>query len=147
MLKQNSWACGRRWKPQVMLVRAVRVYKCAQGPGTPTTLFSPAKPVISSHKAVRLFRHDFPFITPCWLIPVTFLSFIRLEMASRRICTITFAGIKVRLSSLKIGVTFAFFQISRTSPDHHELSKIIESGIVVISASSLSFCGCIPSCP
>lgn len=95
----------------------------------------------------RLSRRDFSFITLCWLIPVIFMSFIGLEVVSKRVCTITFPGIKVMLSSLKRGVIFAFLQNSRTSLGRHELLKALKSGLVMILAGSLSSCGCIPLCP
>lgn len=44
-------------------------------------------------------RHDFPFVKPCWLIQITFLS-ICLQMAPMRICSLTFPGIEMRLASL-----------------------------------------------
>ena len=41
----------------------------------------------------------------------------------------------------------AFFQSSGNSPNHHGLSKIVESGLTMTPASSLSTHGCIPSGP
>lgn len=69
-------------------------------------------------------------------------------------CSITFPGIKVSLTGLyflwssfllflKIGVTFAFVQSLGTSPNNK--AKIIESGLTITSASSLSTCGFISS--
>jgi len=66
-------------------------------------------------------------------------------MVSRISCSITFPGIKVRLTNpqfpgisflpfLKVDVTFTFLRFSGTSPDHHDLSKIIESGLTMTSA-------------
>lgn len=34
------------------------------------------KLVVSLQKAVRLVKHDFPFINPRWLLPMTFLSYV-----------------------------------------------------------------------
>lgn len=47
-----------------------------------------------------MIRHNFPFIDLCWLLTVIFLSSICLEMVPRISCSITFLGIKVRLTSL-----------------------------------------------
>lgn len=43
---------------------------------------------------------DFPFINPCWLLLTIFLSCPCLEMTARRICSITYPGIEVRLTGL-----------------------------------------------
>ena len=51
------------------------------------------------------------------------------------------------LPFLKIGVSFTFFQSSETSPSRIDLSKIINSGLAVTSASPLSICRCILSGP
>lgn len=70
-------------------------------------------------------------------------------MASRMGHSITFPGTEVMLTGqeflgssffffLKTRVTFAFLQSSATSPDHHDLSKMIMSGVTSVSASSLS---------
>lgn len=45
------------------------------------------QPVITSLKAIKLVRHDLPFINPGWLFVITFLSFTWPELASRRICS------------------------------------------------------------
>ena len=76
-------------------------------------------------------------------------------MASRISCSITFPGMEVRLTGLlfpgssllpflKTGVTLAFLQFSGTSPVLQDLSKMMESGSAMTSASSLSTRGCIP---
>lgn len=49
--------------------------------------------VFSSQKATRLVKHDFPFINPCWLLLITFLTLMCLKTASRRTCSITFPWI------------------------------------------------------
>lgn len=41
---------------------------------------------------------DMPLVKPRWLFPVTF-SFMRLEMASSRICCVVFPGAEIRLAS------------------------------------------------
>jgi len=51
------------------------------------------------------------------------------------------------LALSEIGVTFAFFQSSGISPSCHNSAKIIESGLTVTFASSLSTHRCIPSVP
>jgi len=48
------------------------------------------------------------------------------------------------LPFLRIGVIMAFFQSSGTCPILHNLSKMIESGSAITSASFLSAHGCIP---
>lgn len=58
----------------------------------------------------------------------------------------TFSGMEVRLTNLpfpksfltyfKIGVTFAFFQSFGTSHNHHDLSKVIVSGLTMTSTLS-----------
>lgn len=58
------------------------------------------KPVISSQNVVRLVKHDFPWVDPCGILQITFLSFMCLLTASRIICSITFSGIRVRLTGL-----------------------------------------------
>jgi len=50
--------------------------------------------------AVRLVKHDFPLVKPCWLPLMTLLSLICLEKAPRTSCSITFPGREVRLTSL-----------------------------------------------
>lgn len=45
--------------------------------------------------------HDFPFINPIWLLPVTFLSFVCLQMVTRIICYIPFLRNEVRLICLQ----------------------------------------------
>jgi len=51
------------------------------------------------------------------------------------------------LAFLKIGVTLAFLQSSGTSPVLQDLSKMMENGSAMTSASSLSTRGCIPLGP
>ena len=43
---------------------------------------------------------QFAFVNPYWLFPITFLSLMYLDMASRKICYITFSGTVVRLTDL-----------------------------------------------
>lgn len=68
--------------------------------------------------------------------------------------TISFPGMKVKLTDLqfpesllfsKTGEAFAFLQFSGASLSHYDLSKIIEIGLSMTSASSLSTAGCIQS--
>lgn len=56
---------------------------------------------VSSQKAVRLARHNLPLSNPCSLLPTPFSSFTRLETVSKTICSITFPGAAVRLTSLQ----------------------------------------------
>lgn len=68
-----------------------------------------------------------------------------MEVVSRIGSSITFSGIELMLTGLlfpgsfilKIGVAFAFFQLSGTSPGHHSLPKLIKSGLAVMLASAL----------
>lgn len=53
--------------------------------------------LVSSQKATWLIF--WYFFLPSWLFPITFWSFICLEMGSSRICFITFLGTDVRLTS------------------------------------------------
>lgn len=46
------------------------------------------------------------------------------------------------LPFLKTEVEFAAFQSTGSPPGHHELSKIIQNGLTITSANSLSTCGC-----
>lgn len=69
--------------------------------------------------------HDFPFVNPFWLPPITFLSFLCLATVSRTISS-TFQGIRVRLKSLwfpesfslclKIGTSLAFLSPQEPLP-------------------------------
>lgn len=45
------------------------------------------KPVISSQKVVRLVKHGFPLVNPCWLLLITFFSSTCLEMTTRMTCS------------------------------------------------------------
>ena len=83
---------------------------------------------------------------------MTFFSSNCLERVSRRSYSITFAGTKVRLTGLhftrssfllflKTGVAKAILQSSGISPVYQDFSRIIQSGLAIISTSSLSTCG------
>lgn len=57
-------------------------------------------------------------------------------------------GLEVlRSSLLTVGLSFSFFQSIETSPNHCDMSKTLESGLTVTSASSLSTLGCTLSVP
>lgn len=59
---------------------------------TPPALPSATEPVsLSQMGGVRLVRHDLPLEYPFWLVSVTFLSFLLLEMVPR-ICSVAFLG-------------------------------------------------------
>lgn len=82
----------------------------------------PSKLVISSYVATGLVKHDLSFINSCWLLTITFLSFMYLEIVSWNCCFNTFPGIKGRLGSSPdssfclLGQqmeVIAFFQFSR----------------------------------
>lgn len=95
--------------------------------------------VISSHKAIRLARCHLPLTKSYWLFPVTILSFIYLEMAFRKICSITFpilASLYFRGSSqdnswLSWWWTqhLSVFHSSGISPDCHYLSKMKKASL------------------
>jgi len=48
-------------------------------------------------RAVRLMRHDFPFLNRCWLLSVAFLPVMCLEMELNPLKAITLPRTKVRL--------------------------------------------------
>lgn len=95
--------------------------------------------------------NQFALVNPHWLLTISFLSFLGLGMASRRICSTTFPGTKVKqtglffhgsffLPSLKIGVIFNHLHPSATSPDHSNLSEMIRIGhAMTLAGSSSSF--------
>jgi len=100
-----------------------------------------------------LVRHHFPFLNPYWLLLIIFFSLMCLGTFSRICCSIAFPETKMKLFSLyflrfsflpfkKTGVAFAFLQSWGTSPCCHEW---IKSDLAVLSASSLSSHGYIPS--
>jgi len=95
---------------------------------------------------------------PCWLSQITSLSSICLSIASRRISSTIFPGTEVRLTGqwfpgscflpiLKMGTIFPFFQSPGASPDCHDRSNIMESGLATTSANSLRTLGCILAAP
>lgn len=95
--------------------RALLVLRCI----TSTDLPLSTDAVVSSLKVNRLVRCGLPFVNPCWLFPIIFLSFIYFESDSDRMCPMTL-GLKwcalvyssLNLSSclfLKMSVTLAFF--------------------------------------
>lgn len=67
-------------------------------------------------KAVKLARHNLPFVNLCWMLLVTFLTFVCLEMASRWICCITFPVVSWILLLVDIFCLF-LFKPSEISPD------------------------------
>lgn len=99
---------------------------------------------------------DFPFVTSRRLLPMTFFFTKCLKTVSRIFFSIIFPRIKVKhlnlqflrshlLPFLKSVVTFAFFQSSGTSSNHHDLPKMIMKSGLAVTASSLNTCRCIPS--
>lgn len=60
--------------------------------------------VISSEKAMRSIRHNSSLANPCWLLQITFLSFVCWERTSKSIYFITSPGTEVML----IGLNFNF---------------------------------------
>lgn len=114
----------------------------------------------ASHLVVEGYQvdqHDFPFINPCVLLSDILLSLMRLEMVSRRICSITFPQIKVMLTAcmyfprysflpfLKIEMEFSFFQSSGITSWSPQPFK--DDNEWPHNANSLSIQGCILSGP
>ena len=92
----------------------------------------------------------------CWLSQITSSSYMSLNVASRSICSVIFPGTDVKLTGLvfpgsfyfpflKIRVTFTFFLPPGTSPDSHNFSNTMESGLLATSVSSFSTLVCISS--
>lgn len=117
-------------------------------PATSTTLLksrqtysaSPVKPIISTQKVTGLGRHAFPFINPCRLFTITFPCS---EMVSRE-----FNSTALRLASLQLlylllallgarQVCHLFPSSHQESPNSHTPSKVTESSIIRLLASSL----------
>jgi len=65
---------------------------------TTSALLLSTQAVVSLYKVIRLVRHNQPLVNPCWLLPVTFTSFMCLEIASRRMCCPVFSRINLRLT-------------------------------------------------
>ena len=102
-------------------------------------------------------EHDFHLVNPCRPFLITFSSTC-LKMTSRINSSITFPGMEMWLIGLqfpgsffltifKTGVTLSSLQLSGTFPVLHDPSKMIESGLVMTSASTFSTQGCITSGP
>jgi len=106
-------------------------------------------PVMTSQRATRLVKHDFPLVNPCWLLLTIFLLGDDIQnklfyQLPRHGCEADWPVVFQLLllaSFLKSGVTVVFFQSLGTYPVLHGLSKMIESS----SVSSLSTCAWIPS--
>lgn len=88
-----------------------------------------------------------------WCIECTCLN-----ISSRRIYSMIFPGIEVRLTGLyfpgsfflpflKMGVMFPFFQSLGTFPDSQDFSNMMESILATMSISSLRTLGCMSSSP
>lgn len=94
---------------------------------------------------VRLIEHNFSFINWCWLFPITFLS-LHLETASGTVFLPLLPNnsneadqtvvSQILLLEFKMWPS-AFFQSSGTLPDHHELSKMIMSGLTLPQHSGI----------
>lgn len=114
-----------------------------------------------SHSIVEgpgLVRRYLSLMKLCYLSLISSLSFICLDVASRRICCMISLGTEVRLSGrsfpgsfflhfLKISVVFSFFESLEVSPDCDYFSNMMEKGLTTTSAKSLRILGCISSGP
>lgn len=99
-------------------------------------------------KAVRSARKDFLFISPSWLLTITFLSFICLEMASRIICPSTFPVIEVRLTCLYFPDLPSYTSwreewhslplSPQTSLSHHDLPETGRGGLTIVLVGYIS---------
>ena len=109
-------------------------------------------------KFIKLVKHDFLLLKPRQQLLIIFLFLMCLEVISRMSCSITFLGIKVRLTDLqfpeysllpflKVRMILAFCRSSGTYSSQHDWSETIESSLAMTSARSLSSYGCIPSVP
>lgn len=56
--------------------------------------------VVSLCKAIRLVKHDLPLVHPCWLLLITFLSSLWIEVSYIMRHSIIFPGIELRLTGL-----------------------------------------------
>lgn len=113
-----------------------------------TAFSSSTKPIISSYKAIRLVRHVFLFVNPCWLLLITILSFMFVN-GFRRIWSLTFPGTEVGLAGCGITDLLALLedrsdmrsvQLSGSFAACHDLSKTIEIDLPVTLARSLCTC-------
>lgn len=98
-------------------------------------------------------RYDLPLVSLQWLFPVTISFFVCLGMASRGICSIIFPGPEVRLTSpellrfscppfLTTGLKFNFIQQAGSFHNHHGLSTIVDSILLMTLARSFSYLRC-----
>lgn len=69
---------------------------------TSTVLHSFTELVVSPQKVVRLVRHNLHMVHPCWLFPVTFPSFVCLDMASRKTGSMIFLATEIKPIDLGI---------------------------------------------
>lgn len=106
---------------------------------------------------IKLVKHNFPLVKPGLLLLITCLSFMCLEKNSRISCSITYPGIKMNLIVLQFpGSSFLpflkmsdIFFILSSSPltPLQEPSTVIESCLIMTSASYLRTRGCTSSGP
>lgn len=81
----------------------------------------------------------------CLLLLITFLSFMCLELDSRRMYSMAFPDTEVELTSsspdcplaiVKFNLILIFFQLSETFLSHQDFSSRIDSNLVIMSAPS-----------
>jgi len=105
-----------------------------------------------------LVRHDPPLLKWCWVSLITSWSDMCLNISPRRTYSMIFPGTEVKLTSLyfprssflpflKMGVMFLFFQSLRASPDSHDFSILMVSGLATSPSTSLSTLRCMSSVP
>lgn len=99
-------------------------------------------------KDIKLIKHNFPFLSPCWLCLMMTLFFKCLPVVPGIILYVFSPETEARHNRsvipwvcphtlLYMGTTLASFQSVRTSPDSQELRLMIERGPAMISASAL----------
>jgi len=64
------------------------------------SLPSSTRQVTWSYKQIRLVKQDLPFMNPCWLGLIPWLSYPCPVSTLKMNCSIIFTGIKVRLTGL-----------------------------------------------
>lgn len=97
-------------------------------------------------------RWDLPLVKLCWLSQIISLASKCLSTVFRRVCSMIFPGIEVRLKDnfhgpsfhpfLKMGTIFPLFQSPGTLPYCHFFSKMVESTLETTSVNTLRTLGC-----
>lgn len=98
-----------------------------------------------SQKVIRFFKHDLSLVNHCWFFPVTVLPltssgsqqalFHNFPRDQTRLMCLSFTGSSFK-PFLQMDSTLAFLQSPGTSPNLHNFSEIMESGLAMVSHSS-----------